>query len=328
MNLSGALVVLTLLVISNLNESCRSVSRPELPRRINTNSEAKISENPAPEQDHPAPLINPNEPRASPPDQSGPPLEPAALPASEESPGCQVASKDTGLQNVTISVGSTRRTFIRVVNPNYNHLQKHAVVIGFHGAGLDGNSPRVDHKWPLVEQMAGDEAIFIYPNGLGGRWSASSTKSGDVLFFDEIVQTTSELFCIDKNRVFVHGFSNGAYFVNALVPLRASAIRGVISVAGAGYGAKVPAMIIHGIHDPDEKGGVNYYPNAPNTVSAYARANGCKVPINFDSLKLDQCQLMEACPAELPVWFCPWNGNHHWPEFTLPDVWAFISAFK
>jgi poly(3-hydroxybutyrate) depolymerase len=220
-------------------------------------------------------------------------------------------------------VGSTQRTFIRVVHASYSRNKKHAVVIGYHGLGLDGTSPRYHHKWPLVEEMAGDQAIFIYPNALGGSWSAGGSSSRDVLFFDELVKNTGELYCIDKNRVFVHGFSNGSFFVNGLVALRKASIRGVISVAGGGGGTKIPAMIIHGTQDQTVS-----YNNAPSTVTAYARANGCAVPINFNSFAPDSCQLLAGCPQELPVWFCTWNGNHHWPEFTLPDVWKFISSFK
>ena len=227
--------------------------------------------------------------------------------------------------NTGIKVGSTQRTFIRVVNSNYDSSRKHALIIGFHGANLDGNSPRRDHRWDLVENMAGDDAIFIYPNGLGGRWDASSgSGSQDVQLFDELVRTQSAAYCIDQNRVFVHGFSNGSYFVNALVGLRTSAIRAVISVAGAGAGARVPAMVIHGTSDQY----VSYSPNAKNTVDNYTRQNSCTVPNSFSSVPLGTCQLMDGCPSNLPVWYCPWNGPHHWPEFTLAYVWQFIQSFQ
>jgi polyhydroxybutyrate depolymerase len=239
------------------------------------------------------------------------------------SEGCQRDNLETGLKNVSIQVGSTKRSYIRVVSFNYNRHKKHALVIGFHGAGLDGNSPRFHHKWPLIETMAGDEAIFIYPNGLGGRWNAGA-KSADALFFDELVRSTGEEFCIDKNRVFIHGISNGSFFVNALVPFRKEAIRGVISVAGGGSGSKMPAMVIHGASDPT----IKFSSSAQNTLVSYAKANGCKTPIAIDRMKFESCQLLEGCPPDLPVWFCPWNGNHHWPEFSLTFVWRFISSFQ
>ena len=237
--------------------------------------------------------------------------------------GCKRENKDTGLMNVSIKVGSTPRTFIRVVNKNYNHKSKHILVIGYHGLGLDGNSPRVDHKWAIIEDLAGDTAIFIYGNALGGQWNGGSDSS-DVIFFDELVKSVGDLYCIDQKRIFVHGFSNGAFFVNDLVAQRKDAIRGVISVAGGGSGTRIPAMIIHGIQDPN----VGYDSYAPSTVNAYAAANGCKMPTNAESMKLDSCQLLEGCPKDLPVKFCRWNGNHHWPEFTLPDVWNFISSLN
>lgn len=178
------------------------------------------------------------------------------------------------------------------------------------------------HKWTEIESLAGDDAIFIYPNALGGSWNGSSGSSPDVIFFDEIVRTTSELYCIDKNRVFVHGFSNGGFFVNSLAWHRSTAIRGIIAVAGGGGGAKIPVMVIHGSSDPN----VGYY-FGQQSVSAYAKANGCG-NINFGAIRFGECQQIPACQAEYPTWFCPWGGNHHWPEFTLPSVWGFISSFK
>ena len=279
------------LVAFMFSASCQSVDRVE--KRVEPSVNSKNTQ-----QSHPQPVVG-------------------------GSPGCKIENKDTGLMNVSIKVGSTPRTFIRVVNKNYNHNSKHALVIGYHGLGLDGTSPRVDHKWPIIEDLAGDKAIFIYGNALGGQWSAGP-DSPDVLFFDEIVKTVGDLYCIDKKRVFVHGFSNGAFFVNDLVTMRKDAIRGVISVAGGGTGAKIPAMIIHGIQDPN----VGYYSYAPSTVNAYAQANGCKMPTNAEEIKLDTCQLLDGCPKDLPVRFCRWNGNHHWPEFTLPEVWGFISSLN
>lgn len=250
---------------------------------------------------------------------------PAALPPTASS-GCHQPPPGKGLENVSIKVGASERSFIRVVSEDYRPDAAHALVIGYHGLGLDGTSPRVHHDWPAIERQAGDEAIFIYANALYGSWNAQSGQSPDVLFFDALVDTLGAQYCLDQKRVFVHGFSNGSFFVNALVSLRPKAIRGVISVAGGGGQgrSKIAAMVIHGVHDPDEKGGVNYYPNAPNTVSAYAAANGCTQPVNFEALSKDACHALPGCPTEHPVWFCPWNGNHHWPAFSLPEVWRFI----
>ena len=241
----------------------------------------------------------------------------------QTSSGCSVAVTDTGVKNVTLNVGDVQRTMIRVVSPAFQNTHAHALVIGFHGSGLDGNSPRRDHKWPIIEELGKDEAVFVYPNAIGGTWNPYD-GSRDFAFFDAIIASIGERYCIDKRRVFVHGFSNGSYFVNSLVAERLNSVRGVISVSGGGSGSKKPAMIIHGKSDQT----IGYYPSAPNLVTSYATANGCRTPIDFDAEKQDACQLLDACPNEYPVWFCPWSGNHHWPEFTLATVWQFISSLK
>jgi len=252
-----------------------------------------------------------------------PPVAPVQQSTAGGSSGCQVASTDTGIKNSSIRVGRNQRSFIRVVDAKYSNATKHALVIGYHGLGLDGNSPRKDHKWTIVEAKAADQAIFIYANALGGSWDAGNS-TGDIEFFDEMVRTTGEIYCIDPKRVFVHGFSNGAFFVNNLVKIRKDAIRGVISVAGGGLGATIPAMVIHGHTDQT----VSFTSNAPTLVNSYAGADGCTTPVNMAYIPEGSCQTLTGCPDHLPVVFCPWDGNHHWPEFTLPDVWKFISALQ
>ncbi len=249
-------------------------------------------------------------------------LQSPTLAASPSSPGCAIPHEDTGLQQATIPVGNTQRSFLRVVHPTYNPNKAHALVIGYHGLGLDGNSPRVHHKWPLIEEMAADDAIFIYPHARDGRWTANSNSSPDVLFFDQLVKHLSENFCIDKSRIFVHGFSNGAFFVNNLASYRSQEIRALIAVAGGGGGSPLPAMIIHGSSDSNVS-----YSYGQQSLAAYARANACKLPLDASKFTWNSCQPIEGCISTRPLHFCPWQGNHHWPEFTLSSVWKFIASF-
>ena len=242
------------------------------------------------------------------------------LAGSVASEGCQFRSSATGFRNVSIKVGSRQRSFIRVVAADYDHTVPHKLVIGFHGHGLDGNSPRRDHKWPLIEQMAGDAAIFIYPHSAGASWNGGA-GSPDLAFFDELVKTTGEEFCVDKSKVFVHGFSNGSIFVNSLVRQRGAAIRGLITVAGSGGGVRVPAMVIHGQADPTIA-----YSHGMQSLRMYAQANSCQTPVDFNKLAMDTCTALPGCAQATPLIFCPWRGNHHWPEFTLSQVWQFIAA--
>jgi polyhydroxybutyrate depolymerase len=193
-------------------------------------------------------------------------------------------------------------------------------MIGYHGLGLDGTSPRRDHKWPIIEELAGDNGIFIYANSRGQSWNGG-TNSEDIKFFDGIVKFMSESYCIDPKRVFVHGFSNGAFFVNSLVKQRQDSIRGVISVAGGGSGTNTAAMVIHGEADPSVG-----YVYAPSLLRSYASANNCSETL-LDAPR-ETCTTFPSCDEGKPVVFCPWRGNHHWPEFSLTHVWEFIESLK
>ena len=251
--------------------------------------------------------------------QNSPKPAPHTQDSSEEACPATTSVSATGLTQEALQVGSQRRTYLRYLSPQYDSHKKHTLILGYHGLGLDGSSPRRDHKWTQIEEMAGDDAIFLYPNAQGGRWDGSA-GSPDIKFFDALVQTMIKDFCVDPHRVVVHGFSNGSFFVNALLAQRSQVIQGLMSVAGGGAATRKPVMIIHGLYDNN----VGYNPYAYQTVAAYAAVNGCKQPVDFGALTLDQCQVLEACPQEFPVVFCPWRGNHHWPEFTLPAVWDFV----
>jgi len=65
---------------------------------------------------------------------------------SQDNDGCSVEPTDTGVRTIAFQVGNTRRTMIRVVSPSLQNTSAHALVIGFHGYGLDGTSPRMHHK--------------------------------------------------------------------------------------------------------------------------------------------------------------------------------------
>lgn len=118
---------------------------------------------------------------------------------------------------------------------------KHPLVIAFHGHGGDmlRSSARmhIQTLWP--------EAIVVYPQGLststlmdtaGSRtgWQGKAGEFGDrdLELFDAIVATMTRSHAVDKHRIYVTGFSNGAVFSLLLWAERAKTIAAIGEVAG------------------------------------------------------------------------------------------------
>ena len=118
---------------------------------------------------------------------------------------------------------------------------KHPLVIAFHGHGghMQSTSARmhIQTLWP--------QAIVVYPQGLdtpplmdaaatGPGWQGKAGELGDrdLRFFDAIVATMKRSYAVDKRRIYVTGFSNGAVFSLLLWAERAKTIAAVGEVAG------------------------------------------------------------------------------------------------
>ena len=181
---------------------------------------------------------------------------------------CGMANAPTGfISSVSVKVGSATRTYALTVPAGYNGTKLYPLVIGFHGDGGTGAGYRGDLA---IEAAAAGNAIFAWPNGTNNNNGHSFDQSNDppnnadVSFFDALVAQVEGSYCVDKNKVWTHGMSGGAYFVNQLGRWRPTVVKAVAPQSGGGpYGNQnsdfsdgnltltgaIPAFIIHGDAD-------------------------------------------------------------------------------
>lgn len=176
----------------------------------------------------------------------------ARLSLNAVSAGCGAAPPAT--PPAVLAVDGRERELITVVPDGYDPRQPYMLVVAFHGR----TSPNhVVRRYFDLEENAEGRAIFVYPAGLTddtGRftWADAGDPPGtlrDYAFFDAIVRTMSDLYCIDRDEVFAVGHSLGAWFANSLACARGDVLRAVATVAGA-PGARdcrgrVSALILH-----------------------------------------------------------------------------------
>lgn len=270
-----------------------------------------------------------------------PPLDapPAAFPAASIPPpsaGCGKPLARTGvLAGQKVRAAGQDRSYIVSFPDTYASGTAYPVVFVLHGGGGNAKGARAQLD---LERLAGGKAIFVYPDAVGGNWDldAEAARNPDVALFDALLFTLGNAACVDMKRVFVTGFSNGAYMANQLACRRGDRVRGIVTHAGGGPyenqgryddeghllcpGKAVAAMVVHG----DRDGTVA--PTEGDASFAHWRfANRCNG--GTGRATPPPCQAALGCAQ--PVVSCRIGGLGHavWPE-GIAATWAFFDALR
>jgi poly(3-hydroxybutyrate) depolymerase len=255
------------------------------------------------------------------------------------SAGCGKAS-GTGLQQRTVTIAGKERRYLRFIPPTYDPAKPLALVIGLHGSckreGAVACATAMRNTMGLEAKAAGN-AIFVYPQALPSadpaevsyRWE---TKMGseDYAFFDALVSQAEEGLCIDRDKLFVSGFSLGARFTSMLGCYRGDTIRAIAPVAPGMNATSLPlaagpcvgeVAVWEGLGDDD----VDHREGSLLVRDHYRTVNGCSA--NLKPTTPTGCQAYEGCRSEVPVTWCTYAGGHTWPAIGAGGVWKFFAAF-
>jgi polyhydroxybutyrate depolymerase len=233
-------------------------------------------------------------------------------------------------------------------------------------AAYTGQSP-----WPVVFSLHGytmtiDEQInvtdmnsvadtgnflVVYPQGLiiPSQWSLEGlpgtapgwnygglSETDDFGFLNSLMNTIENSFNVDRTRIYLVGFSNGAQMSYALTcrfPERIAAIAGVVGkmvdtiFAQCTNAQAKPVLTIHGTIDPC----VDYYeyPSALETVKFWRQLASCDTTAVMTSLPdvypADNSTLTEfkcaECAEDIEILHLRINdGGHIWPGRFCPEI--------
>lgn len=178
-------------------------------------------------------------------------------------------------------VNARTRSYRLVVPDKIDGQAAVPLLLAYHGLG---DSKETMPVYSRLDQLAEQRRfILVYPNASKQRWHiAPEAAREDVAFFDELYDYLTARYNIDRNRVYLTGMSNGAFFINLLASERSDRIA-AIGVHSGGIGLvslkplqvrhKYAVMIVHGDKDQIVK-----LETARNTRDVYIRE---KHPVEY-----------------------------------------------
>lgn len=176
------------------------------------------------------------------------------------------------------SGGQTRQM---VVYAPKNLGENRPLLISMHGYNQDMNYQRNQANYEAVADTA--KFVVVYPNGIGnadgsGRgWDTGGSR--DINFILDIIEAMHKRYKINKNRVYLSGFSMGGMMTYAAMNKIGDKIAAFAPCSGYNMGGPVttssrplPLLHVHGTSDDV----CNYSP-VMSHVEAWAKRNKCNM---------------------------------------------------
>ncbi|GAB4337286.1 MAG: PHB depolymerase family esterase [Phototrophicales bacterium] len=221
-----------------------------------------------------------------------------------------------------------QREALVYVPQTYDPTKPTTLVITFHGFGSNPQDMMEITGWNTLADTYG--FIVAYPRGLGrpSRWNSGDfplvrgNSIDDVQFTRDIIQTLSQVYCIDA--VFPNGYSNGGGMSNRLACELSDQISAFGSVAGAyntppqGCNPEKPVRVIafHGTDDAVVNFNGDEWLHLPpilTWVATWAERNGCDPQPEITSISDEVVQTRYLnCEADV-VFYEVTGGGHTWP---------------
>ncbi len=258
--------------------------------------------------------------------------------ALRPSPGCGRAELATGRKiERRIGAAGVERDYILDVPDSIAAGTPVPLMFDFHGFGHSGAGVwNVSGFKPLAER---DRFITVYPTGLpitlelrgeshtGPGWEMrASADNRDLAFTVAMLEAIERDYCIDLDRVFSTGFSNGAFFSSLLGCRMSDRFAAIAPVSGGVLrdpcepSRPVPVMIQHGTRD-------DLIPVARARAGRdqWLAANGCK-PASQALETAPRCERYATCRTDAVVVYCEEDFAHRWPAQATERIWTFFQT--
>ena len=180
-----------------------------------------------------------------------------------------------------VKVGTSTRKTLTYVPKNVE--KSPALVISLHGFNQDPEFQQKQTQWNALADTEG--FIVTYPLGNNKMWDTNGTS--DVKFVETVIQEMINQHHVDKNRIYLSGFSMGSWLGYHCLETLGDKIAAFGPVSGVDIGKQpranrmVPIMHIHGTADDvfkytgDPYHMAGGYPSIEEYVKKWAAYEGC-----------------------------------------------------
>lgn len=235
----------------------------------------------------------------------------------------------SGFYEGTLQHGERERSFNVYIPEGYDGETRRPLVVAMHGGF--GTGAVFEEQARFAPAADRHDYLVAYPNGVWRAFNAGTCcgkpaedNIDDVGFVAALVEKVSGRYCVDRDRVYGTGFSNGAMLTHRIACERPDLFTAIAPVAGnimmesCSADRSTPALMIQGRADeriPWEGGTVNESYRRPmtNVVATVAERNQCgdgEKPTLEKGQAL--CKTRQGCEA--PVTYCGIEGmGHQWP---------------
>ncbi len=239
-------------------------------------------------------------------------------------------------QSLSFNVAGVTRNYLLHVPTGT--LTNPALVFMLHGHGMDGTSQESGSKWyPLADR---EKFIVAYPNAISQNWDVSAT-SNDLTFILAIIDTIDAKYHIDRNRIYVAGFSQGAAMCH-MCGCAHSEIFAAIAPASGSLGGTctlkrpVPVMMSFGT-----SGDIASPASFMTSVTTWAKLDSCPLtpkitrpypPTNPKSVET-RVTFGPGKDGAIVIADSAQGRGHEWPMDTVnainntAEAWAFFKQF-
>ncbi len=248
-----------------------------------------------------------------------------------------------------VKVGATTRKTLTYVPKNVE--ESPALVISLHGFNQDPNYQMKQTAW---NDLADSEHFIVtYPQGNGNAWDISG--NGDIQFIEQIMSDMELKHNVDKNRIYVSGFSMGGMMTYHCMAKLADKVAAFGPVSGIPVDyrnpsstRKVPIMHIHGTADDV----VKWEGDPTHPAGGYGRIDEyVKKWAAFDGCDVDNPKVVRPYPANntgtnatrtiysnvndnVEVSLIAIDGKGHWHSneangvHSTKELWNFFKRYK
>ena len=267
------------------------------------------------------------------------PLGGSVIAPPARSRGCQPGASvgSSGQRRIT-SGGRTRR-FILVL-PDKMSGGAAPLVLNFHGIT---ESPELQQ---LLSRMDGEARrrgmVLVYPEGVGLSWNAGGCcgrardeQVNDVRFVRDLVSELESELCIDRNRVYATGMSNGGMFSYRLACDASDLFAAIAPVSAVDETLAcaprrpVPVLSFNGTSDPVVHYGGGWWSleSAQESFARWTARDHCaKAPPRLVWQQGDaRCEAATGCAADVIACTLQ-GGGHTWPGGTRAPFLGRTSA--